>query len=66
MKKSFNNQQLQLISHCAGILRACAVIPFPLANRVNGCKIAADSALKIIEDKLALIEERKTAATSLQ
>ncbi len=66
MKKSFNSQQLQLISHCAGILRACKDIPFALANNINKCKIAAEAALKNLEDKIALIEERKTVDNFVQ
>jgi hypothetical protein len=66
MKKLFNNQQLQLVSHCAGVLRACTDIPFSLANKINSCKITADAALKLIEDKLQLIEERKTADNFIQ
>ena len=66
MKKLFNNQQLQLISHCAGILRACTDIPFNLANKINSCKMAADAALKVVEDKILLIEERKTGHHFIQ
>jgi len=66
MKKSFNSHQLQLISHCTGILRACKDIPFELANKVNSCKIMADTALKLIEDKVTLVEERKTGDTVVQ
>jgi len=66
MKKTFNSHQLQLISHCAGILRACKDIPFELANKVNSCKIMADAALKLIQDQIALVEERKTADTLAQ
>lgn len=66
MKKviqSFNIIQLQTISHCGSILRACSGIqPFHLANSINGCKVAADIAIKEYQAQLELIEERKIDA----
>jgi hypothetical protein len=62
-KKSFNIIELQTISHCAAILRACqGVQPFQLANKINGAKIAADSAIAEYQSAFELIKER--AATN--
>ena len=66
MKKSFDTQELQLIVHCSSILRACPVVPFQLANKINGCKIAADGALKTIQGQLDLIAERLTKKNEKQ
>lgn len=58
--KSFNIIELQTISHCASILRACNAIPvFPLANNINCCKVAADLGIKDYQSQFELIEERK-------
>ena len=60
VKLLFNIIQLQTISHCAAILRACSgVQPFQLANNINACKIAADLAVKVYQAQFELIEERK-------
>lgn len=61
--KKFNIIQLQTISHYAAILRACSDIqPFHLANNINGCKVAADLAIKDYQTQFELIEERKADA----
>jgi hypothetical protein len=61
--KKFNIIQLQTISHCAAILRACSGIqPFQLANNINVCKIAADLAVKDYQAQFELIEERRSGA----
>lgn len=62
-KQSFNIIELQTISHCASILRACSGIqPFQVANNINGCKIAADAAIEKYKSEFELIEERKAEA----
>jgi hypothetical protein len=63
VKQSFNIIQLHNISHCASILRTCSDIqPFQLANNINGCKVAADVAIKDYQAQFELIEERKAEA----
>ncbi|RZA03029.1 MAG: hypothetical protein EOP47_04645 [Sphingobacteriaceae bacterium] len=62
-KQSFNIIELQTISHYAAILRACSGIqPFQLANNINRCKVAADTAIEEYKSQFELIEERKTEA----
>ena len=62
-KKSFNIIELQTISHCAAILRACSgVQPFQLANNINSCKIAADVAIAEYQGAFDLIKERAADA----
>jgi len=61
MQKSFSIIQLQAISTNGFILRACpGVKPFSLANNINDCKLKADAALKDLQSKLDLINERRT------
>jgi hypothetical protein len=63
VKLSFNIIQLQTISQCGSILRACSGIqPFQLANNINTCKAAADLAVKDYQAEFELIEERKPNA----
>ncbi|GAB2984035.1 hypothetical protein GCM10027049_21980 [Mucilaginibacter puniceus] len=63
VKLSLNIIQLQTISHCGSILRACSGIqPFQLANNINRCKVAADTAIEEYKSEFELIEERKTEA----
>ena len=61
MQKSFSIMELQTISNSCFILRSCpGVKPFMLANSINICKSAADGALKDLQSKLDLINERRT------
>lgn len=63
VKLSFNIIQLQTISQCGSILRACSGIqPFQLANNINTCKVAADLAVKDYQAQFELIEERRSGA----
>lgn len=58
-KKAFNIIELQTISHCAAVLRACpGVQPFQLANKINACKVAADLAAAEYQQEFELIKER--------
>jgi DNA-binding NtrC family response regulator len=61
VKLSFNISDLQNIIQACTILRACSGIqPFQLANTINACKVAADTAIKAYQDEFDLIKERST------
>lgn len=59
VQRKYSVIELQTITQCVSILRTCNGIPFPLANTLNFCKIKSDEKLKLIQDQVDLINERK-------
>jgi hypothetical protein len=59
MKKKLNISELKTIEVNATVLRACNVIPFMLANKINGLAVAVMPGINNYKDQFAVLNDRK-------
>lgn len=58
MKLNLKIGEIQQIDHDASILRICPLIPFALANKINGIAISIKPTLKKFNETVSMIQER--------
>jgi hypothetical protein len=65
MKTKYTIIELKNIEKDATILRACNLVPFDVANKINGLSTACKVFVKEFDEKIELLKERKTEATNM-